>query len=338
MGTEAIPRAFIWRRLHSLMGLWLVLFLMEHLFTNSQAALWLGEDGAGFVRMVNAIHNFPYLHVIEVVLLGIPILTHLVLGLKYLHTGRSNAKNTDGSAPSTKQYGRSRAYSWQRITSWILLIGLIAHVVNFRFLEYPVAVSQKGKTDYFVKLDMDNGLYPLAYRLGVNLYDESAIEKAKERLASKPEEKALLEIASGMQKEEFNLEEGVASTPFSGQKEIILHSAEKYRLKEAWVKGLTTIPLGKNQVIAESSSFGTATLLTVRNTFKNPIYAVLYTIFVLAACFHGFNGFWTFLLSWGVIVKRSSQKSLLLFSLGLIGVISFLGLAAIWGTWFNLRN
>ena len=47
--TAVIPRAFIWRRLHSLMGLWLVLFLGEHLLTNSQAALWLGDNGKGFV-------------------------------------------------------------------------------------------------------------------------------------------------------------------------------------------------------------------------------------------------------------------------------------------------
>lgn len=63
--AAAIPKAFIWRRLHSLMGLWLVLFLIEHLLTNSQAALWLGDNGRGFVNMVNAIHNLPYLEVIE---------------------------------------------------------------------------------------------------------------------------------------------------------------------------------------------------------------------------------------------------------------------------------
>lgn len=338
MSTAVIPRAFIWRRLHSLMGLWLVLFLLEHLFTNSQAALWLGEDGAGFIRMVNAIHNFPYLHVIEVVLLGIPILTHMFLGMRYLHSGRSNAKKTDGSSPSTKKYGRSRAYSWQRITSWILLFGLIGHVVNFRFLEYPIIVSQGERTEYFVKLDMDDGLYSLAYRLDVKLYDKDAIEQEKELFAERSDEKSLLEAAITLKTEEFNWEEGVVSTSFSGQKEIILQSAEKYRLKEEWLKGLTSLPVKSKQVIAESSSFGTATLLTVRNTFKNPIYACLYTLFVLAACFHAFNGFWTFLLSWGMIVKRSAQKSLLLFSLGLMGVISFLGLAAIWGTWFNLRN
>ncbi len=337
--TEAIiPRAFIWKRLHSLMGLWLVLFLFEHLLTNSQAALWLGEDGSGFVRMVNSIHNFPYLQVIELTLLGIPILLHMVLGVKYALTAKSNAKKTDGSAPSLKKYGRNRAYSWQRITSWILLFGLIGHVVTFRFLDYPHTIFQGKDTIYFAKLDMDDGLYPLAYRLDVNLYDESSIAKEIVSFDRRSDEKTLLDAAGTLKNEKLDWIKGVMPTSFEHQKEIIFQSAEKYKLKASWLEGLKKIQIGSNQVIAESSDFGTITLLTVRDTFKRPIYLLLYTIFVLAACFHAFNGFWTFLLSWGIIIRRSAQKSLLAFSIGLMVLISFLGMAAIWGTWFNLRN
>ena len=60
MSTSTLPSAFIWRRVHSLMGLWLVLFLMEHLLTNSQAALLLGDNGKMFVQMVNGLHNLPF--------------------------------------------------------------------------------------------------------------------------------------------------------------------------------------------------------------------------------------------------------------------------------------
>jgi hypothetical protein len=74
MATYTLPRAFVWRRVHSLMGLWLALFLTEHLLTNSQAALLLGDNGGGFVRTVNWIHDLPYLQVIEVFLIGTPIL------------------------------------------------------------------------------------------------------------------------------------------------------------------------------------------------------------------------------------------------------------------------
>lgn len=338
MAMGNVSGAFIWKRLHSLMGLWLVLFLLEHLLTNSQAALWLGDDGKGFVSMVNALHNLPYLQVIEIVLIGTPILLHMVWGVRYALTAKSNSRKSDGSTPSLPQYKRNKAYSWQRITSWILLFGIIGHVVNFRFLEYPHSVKQGEVTTYFVKLNMDDGLYPLAYRLGMQLYDEKAIIQEEQSFAKRSDERALLEAATALAHEKFSWKDGVVSTSFDLQKEIIMQSAQKYKLKEAWLQGLRSFSVKPNQVIGETTNFGTATLLTVRNEFKNPILLVLYTVFVLAACFHAFNGFWTFLLSWGFIIRRSAQKSMLTVSIGLIFLMSFLGLAAIWGTWFNLRN
>src|ERR1700722_9315638 len=97
--STTLPGAFIWRRLHSLMGLWLVLFLIEHLLVNSQAALLLGNSGRGFVDMVNSIHNFPYLPVIDFTLLGLPIANHKIWGVKYLFSSKFNAHKTDGSTP-----------------------------------------------------------------------------------------------------------------------------------------------------------------------------------------------------------------------------------------------
>ena len=145
---------FLWRRLHSLMGLWLLLFLMEHLLTNSQAALWVGDEGRGFVQMVNALHNLPYLQVVEVILLGVPLLIHAVWGIRYALTAKPNVRKTDGSTPHLP-FARNRAYSWQRITSWILLFGLIFHVAKFRFIDYP---KQVGPSSYQVLIHSDQGL------------------------------------------------------------------------------------------------------------------------------------------------------------------------------------
>lgn len=267
MTTVAFPIALAKRRVHSLMGLWLVLFLCEHLLTNSQAALWIGEDGHGFVRMVNAMHNLPYLPVIEIFLLGVPILFHAILGIRYAWISRCNASKTDGSKPSLN-YGRNRAFSWQRITSWMLLIGLLVHVTEFRFLRNPERViSHGGKTAYVVNLSDDPGLDSLCKRLDVTLVRSES-----------------------------------------------------------------------GKIAAKSQTFGTATLLAVRDTFKNPVYQVGYMLFVGAACFHAFNGFWTFFLSWGIIVRRAAQKSFLVLTVGLMAIVLFLGLAAIFGTWVNLRN
>lgn len=286
--VNTIPRAFVWRRLHSLMGLWFVLFLMEHLLTNSQAALWLGDNGKGFVRMVDFLHNLPFLQVIEIVLLGVPILIHMVWGVKYLFTSRSNSFPTNGSKPSLTKYGRNHAYTWQRITSWILLFGVILHVAKFRFLEYPESIKEGAVTTYYIKVSSDDGLRPVADRLGVTLYDSHDI-KFQEKLNS--------------------------------------------------LKGIKNKPLKQDEFLAASKDFGTATLMAVRDTFKSPLYVGLYTIFVLAACFHAFNGCWTFLITWGIVLKYTAQKMTVHICTAVMLILMFLGLMAVWGTyWLNLKQ
>lgn len=323
--APAIPKAFIWRRVHSLMGLWLVLFLIEHLIVNSQAALWLGAHGQGFVHLVNGLHNLPYLQAIEVGLLGIPLLIHAGWGIRYALTSKSNYRRSDGSAPSMKT-SRNRSFSWQRITSWILLIGLIAHVVKFRFVEYPVSMPLSR---YAVVISVDDGLYGLSHRLGVELYDAGAQKLAVEKMEARRDEMALVAVAQSIQKE------GSDTQSYDEQKAIIIGSAQDYQEDLRFTERLSAFSLQKDQVVAVAQDFGTATLLAVRNTFKSPFYAVGYTLFVLAACFHAMNGFWTFLLTWGWILKMSAQRAwtriVAVLMLGLIG----LGLAAIWGTYWH---
>ncbi len=329
MSTSTLPSAFFWRRVHSLMGLWLVLFLMEHLLTNSQAALLLGDNGRMFVQMVNGLHNLPFLPVIEIVLLGVPFLVHMIWGLQRLFTAKSNSKSSDGSTPNLKGYGRNHAYTWQRISSWILLFGIIGHVVQFRFLDLPVQLNQGKASYYFVRVEMDNGLYTVADRLGVTLYDQAAINHQQKLIEERSSEMALLDTAK-------ELPDG---GNYDEQKAMLLQSAQHFEQKQAWVKALSKMPLKESEVIVEAKDFGTATLLTVRDTFKNPIYVGLYTIFVLAACFHGFNGLWTACITWGVVLKVSAQKAMLKGAWVLMAIVTFLGLAAIWGTyWLNLRN
>ena len=329
MTSTAPPSAFIWRRLHSLMGLWLVLFLIEHLLTNSQAALLLGENGKMFVHMVNSLHNLPYLQVIEIVLLGVPFLIHMIWGIQRIFTAKSNSSSSDGSKPQLKGYGRNHAYTWQRISSWILLFGVIAHVIQFRFLEAPVQLNQGKDSYYFVRLTIDNGLYTVAPRLGATLYNQEAIEKEQKLLDERSSEMALIDAANTFSPE-GNYDE---------QKAMILQSAQSFQQKKAWVNALSSLPLESNQVVASAKDFGTATLLVVRDTFKSPLYVGLYTLFVLAACFHGFNGLWTALITWGVVLKVSAQKAMLKATWALMAIVTFLGLAAIWGTyWLNLKN
>lgn len=284
--STAIPTPFIWKRLHSLTGLFFALYLFEHLLVNSQAALWIGDDGSGFVEAVNAIHRLPFLPFIEIFLLGVPIALHTFLGVRYLMTSAPNSAITDGSKPSLPHYPRNHAYTWQRVTSWILLLGLIFHVIHMRFVEYPASAKQGSEHLYMVKLKEDSGLRTLSNRLDVKIYDSEQTEEAS-----------------------------------------------------PWWNALQKNPLQPQEVIAVASSFGTAELLVVRETFKMPLMIAIYTIFVLAACFHGFNGLWTFMISWGINLTQRSQKLMRGFSNFLMLLVAFFGLAAIWGTyWINLKQ
>lgn len=338
VASAAIPKAFIWRRIHSLMGLWIVLFLIEHLLTNSQAALWLGDNGKGFVDMVNAIHNLPYLEVIEITLIGVPFLIHGCWGVKYLLTGKFDSFRTDGSAPYLP-LARNRAYTWQRITSWILLIGVILHVTKFRFLEYPEKVHIGDQTVYLVNISMDNGLYTLADRLNVALFDAQAVAKERAALDARSKEQTLLEVAKKVEGEKFNPLTGPVAQEYNTHKALLLGSVQNYRVHVDFVQALEKEKLSPGRVIACAKEFGTASLLAVRNTFKNPIYIFLYTIFVIAACFHACNGFWTFLITWGWVLKMAAQRAWVTVSVVFMAILLFLGLIAVWGTyWINLRT
>ena len=266
MSENVIPKPFLIRRLHSITGLFITLYLIEHLFVNSQAALFFGDDGRDFISSVNGIHSLPYLRLIEITFLALPIFIHGYYGIYYLKQAAYNSYSTDGSAPGLPQYRRNQAYTWQRLTSWILLFGIIFHVYHMRIKQYPEVVEEGNQQSYLVEVEKDSGYQTLAPRIGVQL-------------------------------EEIN-----------------------------------------GKTFAKAKDFGTAELLVVRESFKNPLTIGLYTLFVLAACFHGFNGLWTFCLSWGVIITERSQKIVLKFCYGLMAVVAFLGLIAIYGTyWINLR-
>ena len=70
-----------------------------------------------------------------------------------------------------------------------------------------------------------------------------------------------------------------------------------------------------------------------------PIMIVLYTLFVFVACYHAFNGLWTFLIKWGITLNQRSQRWMLKISTALMILIGLLGLSAIWLTfWINLKQ
>lgn len=327
--TPVLPREFIMRRVHSLFGLFIVLFLIEHIITNSQAALLLGEDGEGFIRAVNFLKNLPYLPFLEIFLIGVPLLFHGVLGIKYALTSKANSYTSDGSKPALKKYPRNQAYTWQRLTSWILLVGIILHVGYMRFYRYPSHAQIGATSYYFTRVDMDEGLYTVATRLGATLYSPQRIEDLKVVFSKESKPLPSENISEGLESK---------SVAFDEKMNILLNNVQTYSQKENFLKALMVKPITKNQVIVQTSDFGTATLLMVRDAFKSPIKGVLYTIFVLSAVFHAFNGLWTFCITWGVVLSLRTQSRLVNVCVGIMIIIGFLGLAGVWGTYFaNLR-
>jgi succinate dehydrogenase / fumarate reductase cytochrome b subunit len=294
MQDESIPRSFIARRAHSIFGLFLAIFLFFHLFTNSQAALLIGDDGKGFIHGVNGIHDLPYLPLIELGFLALPILIHAAWGLKYLRTAEYNSFGGDGSTPYLPEYGRNRAYTWQRITSWILLFAIVAHVVQMRFYEAPLRVSRAADTHYLVKVTEDEGLASVSRRLGIVVYKEASIQS--------------MHLGNDEENARF-------------------------------VQAIQKLDIGQGEAVVVATSFGAAELMMLRETFKSPLMMFLYTVFVLAACFHAFNGMWTFCITWGITLSTRSQALMLKATTFLMVLVAFFGLAAIYLTyWVNLRH
>ena len=323
--ATAIPRAFVERRLHSLFGLLMTLFLFEHLVTNSQIALFFSDGNHMFVRSVNFIKNLPYLHAIELTLIGIPFVYHAVLGVKYALTSRYNTHHGDGSKPSLGKYPRNRAHHWQRITAWILLVGLCLHVGYFRFYKYPTEVRTDGTHLFLARIDANPKLYAIAEKLSVTLYSASRIQDRVDDLSGQKSRSIELQKAID---DHFNTSFDSTMVETVSEKE---HLDGEIRLTEALAK----FHLSGNEIIAAAPDFGATTLLGVRDAFQSPLKALLYTIFVLAAVFHAFNGLWSFMITWGALILPASQSVMAKISAGFMILLGACGLMAIWGSYWS---
>ena len=114
-------RTFIFRRLHSLAGIIPVgLFLLEHLFMNSYAL----KGPAAYNRVVGTLQGLPYLAVIELVLIILPLSFHGIYGLWITWTSSANL--------STFPYYRNWMYYGQRIAGIITFVFVFYHFSTLR--------------------------------------------------------------------------------------------------------------------------------------------------------------------------------------------------------------
>jgi succinate dehydrogenase / fumarate reductase cytochrome b subunit len=121
-----LSRTFILRKLHQLSGIFpLGIFLLEHFYTNSKAL-----DGAEhFNKAVDDLQSIPYILLVEIGGIFIPLIYHAVYGLVITMEARPNNL--------AYPYPRNWFYLIQRITGVILFFFIFFHVLNFRFGMIP---------------------------------------------------------------------------------------------------------------------------------------------------------------------------------------------------------
>lgn len=151
----ASDRAFFYRRLHSLLGVIPVgAFLVEHLITNYFATR--GEEA--FTEKVLWINNLPFLILLEVFFIFLPILFHGVYGLYIAYQAK----------PNLGSFGtfRNAMFVLQRVTGVITLIFIAWHVWETRLQVALGNVAKEELYDLMVAILSNNWMFAF-YLVGV---------------------------------------------------------------------------------------------------------------------------------------------------------------------------
>lgn len=142
------------RRLHSLSGIVPIgAFLLFHFYENASAR----RGPVAFNKTVEEIGEMPYLFLIEIFGLILPILFHGLYGLYITGPARPNVVKYP--------YGRNWAYFLQRVTGIIAFAYLIFHVLNTRVW----ALFVKGAAINFDDMSMKLSSLPvfIFYIIGI---------------------------------------------------------------------------------------------------------------------------------------------------------------------------
>jgi succinate dehydrogenase / fumarate reductase cytochrome b subunit len=156
MNAPPLEPHFALRKLHSLLGLLPIgAFVAFHLFENS-----LAVKGKGYFteHVIHKIGNMPYVELMEVFVIALPILFHGLYGLWIWWTGRSNV--------SSYGYARNWMYVLQRISGGVALVFILVHVYQTRFQVLIGALSKDELYDKMVAL-FSNPLMQAWYAVGL---------------------------------------------------------------------------------------------------------------------------------------------------------------------------
>jgi succinate dehydrogenase/fumarate reductase cytochrome b subunit (b558 family) len=123
--TRSSKRAFLLKKLHSLSGVVPVgVFLIEHLWTNAKA---LQGEGA-FASAVGDIQTLPYLPLIEIFGIFLPLAFHSFYGVVLALAGKPNALKY--------RYTRNWLYVLQRVSGLVAFLFIAYHLYEFRIQKW----------------------------------------------------------------------------------------------------------------------------------------------------------------------------------------------------------
>ena len=116
---------YLWHKLHSLSGILPIgIFLMQHLIANSYAL----RGPAAFETVVKVFGYLPFVAVLEIVIIYIPILYHGIYGIFIAAHGSANM--------GSYGYGRNWMYFLQRVSGVIAFFYIGFHVWNTSLQRY----------------------------------------------------------------------------------------------------------------------------------------------------------------------------------------------------------
>jgi succinate dehydrogenase / fumarate reductase cytochrome b subunit len=152
---------FLLRKLHQLTGIVpLGLFFFVHMYTNSTAI----NGSTIFNKHVQDIHDIPYLLLIEIFGIFLPLIFHSVYGIIISSEAKPNALNYG--------FARNWFYIFQRVTGIFLFFFLFFHILNFRFglipgLNLTPVAGHADQAYLIVSGEFHNGWVMALYVLGV---------------------------------------------------------------------------------------------------------------------------------------------------------------------------
>lgn len=156
-------RIFLLRKLHQFTGLIPVgLFYFAHLYTNAKAM----NGETVYNNAVEDIYRIPYLLLIEIFGIYLPLLYHSVYGFIITAETETNVENYG--------FARNWLYLFQRVTGVFLFVFILFHLLHFRFgmfggfgLTNLAVAGNAGKAFQIVAGDFQSGGILIFYIFGV---------------------------------------------------------------------------------------------------------------------------------------------------------------------------